>query len=342
MAIVVLNQNGNMEDLELKNATTAQILTVLKSKTTGTSKPSYIGTVSFPDSEEDFFHFFGSTSGSASNENKHQLPYPLDDINLFGTSYVLKSKNSKQPILISDIEPLTSEEYESKYEMLMCESDSSSDGSISESVSEEESEEEVEAEAAPKQTKKKNTKVVKQIIPLKGDEEPSHPAQKQFMQTLDKIESLDKSKIKDIENSVFNKTINDIRINWGIPSWDNPTFVGIYIDTARHIFLNISPKTYVGNKYLITRINSEEVNAKLIAFMKPEEMAPERWKSITEAVNNKEMELYNKANMAGVIHYCKVCKKKTKCSFYQLQTRSADEPMTNFWSCLECNSNWCN
>ena len=32
MAIVILNQNGNMEDLELKNSPSAQILTVLKYK----------------------------------------------------------------------------------------------------------------------------------------------------------------------------------------------------------------------------------------------------------------------------------------------------------------------
>ena len=51
----------------------------------------------------------------------------------------------------------------------------------------------------------------------------------------------------------------------------------------------------------------------------------------------------NTADLVITQHFpCRVCKKKSKCSFYQLQTRSADEPMTNFWSCLECNSSWCN
>jgi DNA-directed RNA polymerase subunit M/transcription elongation factor TFIIS len=29
-----------------------------------------------------------------------------------------------------------------------------------------------------------------------------------------------------------------------------------------------------------------------------------------------------------------------KASFYQLQTRSADEPMTTFYRCLECGAQW--
>lgn len=342
MSIVVLNQNGNMEDMELKNSTTAQILTVLKSKISGTSKPTYIGNISYPDSEEDFLHFFGTTSGAASHESKHQLPYPLDDVNLFGTAFVLKSKSSKQPTLISDLVPINSEEYENKYEMLMCEEEDAEEESVEETEESEEEPEEEPEEVAPKQTKKKNTKIIKQVVPIKGDEEPTHPAQKQFIDLLMKIDELDKKFVNKIEVGVFKKTISLIRDCWGIPSWDNPSFVGIYIDTARHIFLNISPKSYVGNKTLIGRINSGEIDAETVAFLKPEDMAPERWKRITESVNNKEMELYNKANMAGVIHFCKVCKKKSKCSFYQLQTRSADEPMTNFWSCLECNSSWCN
>jgi DNA-directed RNA polymerase subunit M/transcription elongation factor TFIIS len=36
---------------------------------------------------------------------------------------------------------------------------------------------------------------------------------------------------------------------------------------------------------------------------------------------------------------CVRCKSK-KTSYYQLQTRSADEPMTTFVTCLNCDRNW--
>ena len=38
-------------------------------------------------------------------------------------------------------------------------------------------------------------------------------------------------------------------------------------------------------------------------------------------------------------YQCWKCKNR-KCTFYQLQTRSADEPMTTFVSCLSCANRW--
>ena len=36
---------------------------------------------------------------------------------------------------------------------------------------------------------------------------------------------------------------------------------------------------------------------------------------------------------------CRKCKSKN-CTFYELQTRSADEPATIFVTCLDCGKNW--
>ena len=36
---------------------------------------------------------------------------------------------------------------------------------------------------------------------------------------------------------------------------------------------------------------------------------------------------------------CYKCKKR-QCTYYQLQTRSADEPMTTFVTCLICGNRW--
>ena len=36
---------------------------------------------------------------------------------------------------------------------------------------------------------------------------------------------------------------------------------------------------------------------------------------------------------------CYKCKKRI-CTYYQLQTRSADEPMTTFVTCLSCGNRW--
>lgn len=41
----------------------------------------------------------------------------------------------------------------------------------------------------------------------------------------------------------------------------------------------------------------------------------------------------------GTEFKCYKCK-SNKCTFYALQTRSSDEPMTLFVTCLNCGNNW--
>lgn len=36
---------------------------------------------------------------------------------------------------------------------------------------------------------------------------------------------------------------------------------------------------------------------------------------------------------------CGKCKQR-KCTYYQMQTRSADEPMTTFVTCVNCGNRW--
>ena len=36
---------------------------------------------------------------------------------------------------------------------------------------------------------------------------------------------------------------------------------------------------------------------------------------------------------------CRKCK-SNNCSHYQMQTRSADEPMTTFVNCMDCGNRW--
>ena len=36
---------------------------------------------------------------------------------------------------------------------------------------------------------------------------------------------------------------------------------------------------------------------------------------------------------------CSRCRER-KCTYYQMQTRSADEPMTTYVTCCKCNKRW--
>jgi transcription elongation factor S-II len=65
-----------------------------------------------------------------------------------------------------------------------------------------------------------------------------------------------------------------------------------------------------------------------------------RWKAEVEKQIEKDKHLYSNKGGASIYLYCSVCKKKSKCDYYQMQTRSADEPMTTFVTCLECDKRW--
>lgn len=79
-----------------------------------------------------------------------------------------------------------------------------------------------------------------------------------------------------------------------------------------------------------------------LAKMTPEEMASDemkkiREKFIKEAINDAQL-----ATVQGTkteMLKCGKCKKKN-CTYNQLQTRSADEPMTTFVLCNECGNRW--
>lgn len=79
-----------------------------------------------------------------------------------------------------------------------------------------------------------------------------------------------------------------------------------------------------------------------LAKMTPDEMASDemkemREKFVKEAINDAQL-----ATVQGTkteMLKCGKCKKKN-CTYNQLQTRSADEPMTTFVLCNECGNRW--
>jgi DNA-directed RNA polymerase subunit M/transcription elongation factor TFIIS len=90
----------------------------------------------------------------------------------------------------------------------------------------------------------------------------------------------------------------------------------------------------------IPKLVSGELAPAAFAEMTVVELSPKRWKAQIEAQIAKEKHLYSPSGSASIYFYCSSCKKKTKCDYYQMQTRSADEPMTTFVTCLECDRRW--
>ena len=137
-----------------------------------------------------------------------------------------------------------------------------------------------------------------------------------------------------LEKGVFNYTIRESNNNKIIKKWENPYFVQIYIDRLRSIYINLK------NDNLVKQIKNSEINPQVLAFMSHQEMNPEIWKTLIDEKIKRETNKYSNNLQASTDMFtCKKCKSK-KCTYYELQTRSADEPATIFVTCLDCGKNW--
>ena len=83
-----------------------------------------------------------------------------------------------------------------------------------------------------------------------------------------------------------------------------------------------------------------EENPYKLAFMTHQEFNPEKWKPLLEKKQKiEEFMLTNKLTANTDMFTCFKCKSKN-CSYYQMQIRSADEPMTTFVTCIDCENHW--
>lgn len=98
----------------------------------------------------------------------------------------------------------------------------------------------------------------------------------------------------------------------------------------------------VKNPTLRTNYISGAITAAKLAKMTPEEMASDEMKKlrdkfVKEAINDAQL-----ATVQGTstdLLKCGKCKKRN-CTYNQIQTRSADEPMTTFVLCNACGHRW--
>jgi transcription elongation factor S-II len=137
-----------------------------------------------------------------------------------------------------------------------------------------------------------------------------------------------------IEKGIFNWAVQHASKNNIVKKWSNPFFVRLYIDHLRSVYINLK-KPDVSSAVISGNIQSQK-----IAFMTHQEICPDKWKQLVEDKKVRDKQKYEPNIEASTDNFtCNKCKSK-KCTYYQLQTRSADEPMTTFVTCLECGKRW--
>lgn len=137
-----------------------------------------------------------------------------------------------------------------------------------------------------------------------------------------------------LEKGVHNWTLKEATNRKVVKKWDNPFFVQIYLDHLRSIYMNLK------NDRLINMVIKGEIKAHEIAFMTHQEMLPEKWEELIKQKSIRDKNKFEQNLEAATDTFtCRKCRSK-KCTYYQMQTRSADEPMTIFVTCIDCGCRW--
>lgn len=151
-----------------------------------------------------------------------------------------------------------------------------------------------------------------------------------------------------LDNDVLAKQLDVCLWNWTLKSclqdkipiyWENKRFRYRYTTRALSLAYNLK-----SNPDLLGKIWRREVGLKQYAHMTPQEMRPDIYEPIYERLAKKHLKRMVPLDAESApdgIHTCGRCKSK-KTVYTQLQTRSADEPMTVFIACLSCGKHWKN
>ena len=145
---------------------------------------------------------------------------------------------------------------------------------------------------------------------------------------------------RDLEIGIFNRALNLSQLNNLPRTWTNPRFKQLYVDVGRSAVMNLDPRSHVGNRRLIERMNEGEFAPHSVPFMAQDNLFPQRWAQTVDAKVKRDEVIFKERKPATTDQFkCSKCKKR-ECVYQELQLRSADEPMTLFITCTNCGNRW--
>lgn len=153
--------------------------------------------------------------------------------------------------------------------------------------------------------------------------------------TFQTILGLSETEARDAEIGAYNTAIDWAEKN-GIPrTWASPNFTDNYKAMVRKVYWNIMYTPRVG-----ARIAADEIKPHDVAHMSRYDLYPELWTGLSDQEMDRLRKTLNmtQTSMTDTV-FCRKCH-KNKISYFELQTRSADEPMTTFYRCLSCGHHW--
>jgi DNA-directed RNA polymerase subunit M/transcription elongation factor TFIIS len=362
-----LRQDGDVSLVRIKHASTKPTLKDIQVYLKKKTSPTLITSYQYGAKQ---ISIFGYVNGKEEEISQQQLPPPCDVTELYG-SIILVSHSSKSAWDTSAafIDPFLPGDYEVFYEKACSgeldvtevdeveEEEEAVEEDLVDELEGEEEEDIIEAEEeeAPRvrvsrrvpkidpqqlQFQFKSTLVLENSCNQEGV--LGNPERKRILDTFQRSlnEFCDDDDVLELERGAYNATIEEAKKRLVPLTWDHDTFKWVYKMISKRILSNFHPETYVGNKSLIQRWKEGEFTLDAVGHLVPYEMNPANWKDLQDQQFRRDKRiLEGNLAMATDRFRCSRCQKR-QCSYYELQTRSADEPMTIFISCLNCGKHW--
>jgi DNA-directed RNA polymerase subunit M/transcription elongation factor TFIIS len=135
----------------------------------------------------------------------------------------------------------------------------------------------------------------------------------------------------DVERCVFNGTVLGVRARGGACSWRSPRFQHMYGSRGVRVLANLDA--------ILRLIDEDEWSVQRATDASPAELRPDIWDALQRNQRAKDETPVTQLAPNTDTFKCKRCKSR-KCYYYELQTRSGDEPMTVFVTCTTCMFKW--
>ena len=143
-----------------------------------------------------------------------------------------------------------------------------------------------------------------------------------------------------LEQGIYNQVIKTCREKQIIKRWSNPFFANVYRAKILSIYSHMKPDSYIKNETFSEKVSNGDIDPRKVGSMSNYDLFPEAWKELIDQKTKRDRLKYElKPEAMTDVFKCHRCGSRS-CSYYEVQTRSADEPMTQFINCLDCGNRW--
>jgi transcription elongation factor S-II len=143
-----------------------------------------------------------------------------------------------------------------------------------------------------------------------------------------------------LELAILESALTDSTNKQVFKHFENSLFQTVYMQSLRRFIGNLDPNSYVKNAFLLKKIIQKDLTIDNLATMSIMDYSPTLYTELNDRMLLREkQQLEGNKALATDLFKCGRCHKR-ECTYYELQTRSADEPMTKFISCLNCGNHW--